>query len=337
MEFEREKEPMHLIDRYRRNLNYLRISITDRCNLRCRYCRPVEETGKLRHEAVLTYEEILRLVRIAVNLGVTKIRLTGGEPLLRRGIDEFIPQLMGIQCLEDVSLTTNGVCLKENLKKIKEGGIKRINISLDTLCKKRFKWITGFDYWQKVWEGIELAREMRFHPIKLNMVVMNGLNADEVLDMAKLSLRYPYYIRFIEYMPVGDLRQSAALHAVPVSWIKNQMNRWGELIPVQKSAHDGPADRYRFEGAPGEIGFISSMSHPFCKTCNRLRLTATGYLRPCLLSNIQEDIKGPMRHGATDDELAGIFLKAAHRKERTHVLNFPPKTGITAQMSAIGG
>jgi cyclic pyranopterin phosphate synthase len=332
-----EPKLSHLIDRYNRNLSYLRISITDRCNLRCRYCMPDGKTDKLAQESLLTYEEILRLAGIAVRLGVTKIRLTGGEPLLRKNIHDFIPRLTGIQGVEDVSLTTNGVYLKDHLQMLKQGGIKRINISLDTLQREKFKRLAGLDRWEKVREGIELASEMNFHPIKLNMVVMKGVNDDEVADMAKLSLKYPYHIRFIEYMPISICSQGSGLQGVPVHRIKDQLKGLGKMILVNKGNDDGPAVRYRFEGGLGEIGFISAMSQHFCDSCNRMRLTADGHIRACLLSNDQEDIKTPLRNGAGDQELAEIFLRAAHKKERKHLFTSNGNIAISAQMSSIGG
>ncbi len=195
---------LKLIDPYNRHLNYLRISITDRCNLKCIYCVPRDLIPRLSHDDILTYEEILRLVRIGIKLGISKIRVTGGEPLVRKGVYGFLSDLSGIDGLADLSLTTNGVSLKANLKKIKAAGIKRINISLDTLNRAKFERITGFNLFDQVWQGIEMALEMGFHPIKLNIVALNGINDDELTDMARLSFEYPLHIRFIEYMPIGE-------------------------------------------------------------------------------------------------------------------------------------
>jgi cyclic pyranopterin phosphate synthase len=332
-----ESNHTQLIDKYDRRLNYLRISLTDRCNLRCLYCVPREGIPKLRHEDILTYEEILRLARIAVNHGVDKIRLTGGEPLLRKGIYEFIPKLMALPGLKDISLTTNGVYLRESLGKIKSSGVKRINVSLDTLRPERYERITGYDGFHEVWEGIELARKLNFHPIKINAVVIRGLNDDELVDFAELSKHNPYHIRFIEYMPIGLAKQDGDLHHVPSSDIKEQLSRIGNLVPIPNSAHDGPAERFRFEGALGEIGFISPISHHFCHMCNRLRLTASGGLRPCLLSNLEEDLKTPLRTGASDSELARIFVDVSRNKLHGHRLPHDTSAPFPAHMSSIGG
>ena len=298
---------------------------------------PPEGIAKLKHEFILTYEEILRLAGIAANLGVHKIRLTGGEPLLRKGLYEFIPKLAAIPGLKDLSLTTNGVYLKENLEKIGSSGIRRINVSLDTLRPERFRKITGYDAFQEVWEGIDLAKKLGFEPIKINVVVVKGLNDDEILDLAKLSLEHPYHIRFIEYMPVDCGNPNVSLDYVPNSLIKAQIETLGRLNRVQEGTFDGPAERFKFEGAPGEIGFISPLTAHFCRVCNRLRLTASGHLRPCLLSNQEEDLKGPMRQGASDDDLEKIFLKATFKKPYTHHLISKNPTPFSASMSSIGG
>ena len=328
---------LQLIDKYNRAINYLRISITDRCNLRCIYCIPRGGIAKLKHGDILTYEEIIRLTRIAVNLGVYKVRLTGGEPLVRKGIYEFIPQLTALSGLEEVSLTTNGIYLKENLERIKASGIKRINVSLDTLNREKYERITGYDGFQHVWEGIELARELKFNPIKINVVPIKGLNDDEIMDFGKLSLKYPYHIRFIEYMPVGTINQDIHLDYVPNSLIRTQLSGLGKLIRVSKTQYDGPAERLKFEGASGEIGLISPLTDHFCPMCNRLRLTAEGHLRACLLSDQEEDLKGPMRSGASDNDLEQIFLKTALNKPHAHRLNSQDSTPFSGQMSSIGG
>ena len=327
-----------LVDNYDRRLNYLRISLTDRCNLRCLYCLPREGVPKLPHEDILTYEEILRIARIASNLGVEKIRLTGGEPLLRKGIYEFIPQLRKLTGLRDLSLTTNGVNLTRNAEKILLSGIKRINISLDTLRRERYERITGYDCFEEVWGGIELARELNFHPIKINVVVIKGLNDDEVVDFARLSLQHSYHIRFIEYMPMGVTSPVGDLHYIPNSLIKEQLSRVGMLSPIANTVQDGPARRFKFEGAPGEIGFISPLSHHFCHTCNRLRLTASGGLRPCLLSNQEEDLKGVLRSGGSDSDLADVFLRATRKKLHQYRLPSTKDTvSFPGHMSSIGG
>ena len=325
-----------LIDRFDRRINYLRISLTDRCNLRCIYCMPPEGERKLRHRDILRYEELLRIARIAIKLGINKIRLTGGEPLVRKGIQEFIPMLMALNGLDDVSLTTNGVCLKDNLEILKAAGIKRINVSLDSLKRLNFKLITRFDYFNEVWEGIEKARDMGFYPIKINIVIMKGINDNEVLDFARLAIDQPYHIRFIEYMPIG--LDSKNPDFISNSGIKNTLvNNLGPMLPVLQGKYDGPAKRFKFHGGKGEIGFISAISSSFCSDCNRLRLTADGKILPCLLSNIETDIREPLRRGCLDEELIKVFQDAVHLKPKSHPMNLEGHQRVHRKMCSIGG
>ena len=328
---------LKLIDPYNRHLNYLRISITDRCNLKCIYCVPRDLIPHLSHAEILKYEEILRLVRIGIKLGISKVRVTGGEPLVRKGVYEFLHRLSLMEGLADLSLTTNGVTLRDNLEKIKAAGIRRINISLDTLDRKKYEQITGFDLFDRIWQGIEKAMEMGFHPIKLNIVALNGINDDELADMARLSFDYPLHIRFIEYMPIGESQMGNGPLLLAPEIKKRISSTLGQLIPVRNSVNDGPAQRYRFEGAIGEVGFIHALSHHFCDRCNRLRLTASGQLRPCLLSDRHEDLKGPLRSGCSDEQLAEIFLKAVRHKPSDHNLAAGSLLRVNGRMSAIGG
>ncbi len=325
-----------LIDRCNRKLNYLRISITDRCNLKCIYCVPYDFIPKLPHKEILSYEEILHIVRISVRLGISKVRITGGEPLIRKGVYDFLKQLTKIEGLLDISLTTNGVLLKDNINKIKSAGIKRINISLDTLNRKKFKKITGYDFFNQIWEGIELAQKIGFDPIKINVVPLKGVNDDELQDIAALSIAYPFHIRFIEYMPMGTNQMEIDSYLL-FPEIKKRIGQLGKLIPVEKGMNDGPAERFKFESARGEIGFIHPISRHFCNTCNRLRLTASGQLRPCLMSDVQVDLKTPLRKGCSDDELIEVFLKAVRLKPSEHNLSVDHSAGVSAQMCAIGG
>ena len=320
-----------MIDPFDRRLNYLRVSITDRCNLRCIYCQPKGLQRKLSHGEILRYEEILRIVRIGVRLGISKVRVTGGEPLVRKGVYGFLADLGHVHGLSDISLTTNGVFLKENMEKIRAAGIRRVNISLDTLNREKYRRITGQDRFDRVWEGILAAHENGFHPVKLNVVALRGVNEDELAAFAELSVDHPYQVRFIEYMPMGDhCRDNSSVLLTPE--IKECVSRLGNLIPVAPQADDGPAERYRFSGGKGEIGFISALSRHFCKTCNRLRLTASGQLRVCLLSNRQFDMKGPIRRGCSDREIAAIFGKAVEAKPACHGLNPQNFSRVESQM-----
>lgn len=325
-----------LVDRYNRHLNYLRISITDRCNLRCVYCVPSDQIPRLSHADILRYEEILRIVRIGVDLGISKIRITGGEPLVRKDVCQFLAAISQMTGLEEVTLTTNGVLLEENIGCIRGAGIRRINVSLDTLQKDKFAVITGKDDFDKVWKGITASREAGIDPIKLNVVALRGTNDDEFLDFARLTLSHPFHIRFIEYMPIGKSRVSTGPPLL-VSEIKDRIASFGPLIPIEKNPADGPAERFKLEGAAGEIGFISALSHHFCSSCNRLRLTASGQLRPCLLSDHQLDLKAPLRAGEPDENLAEIFRRAVENKPSDHDLAVSAPSGVSCQMSSIGG
>ncbi len=345
MKSRKEKNPMNqtpfsihgarLVDRFNRHLNYLRLSITDRCNLRCVYCKP-DIDPKLPHDDILSYEEILRLMRVGVGLGVSKVRITGGEPLVRKGVNGFLASVARIDGLTDVSLTTNGVLLRDNLDSILASGIRRINVSLDTLNREKFKTITGLDMFDRVREGILLAEKRGLYPIKINVVALAGLNDDELEDFGRLSISHPFHIRFIEYMPMNRPRFTAD-SVLLTPEIKNRLRRLGTLSPVESGSTDGPAERYRFSDAAGEVGFISAMSHHFCGKCNRLRLTARGELRPCLLLDHQEDLRKPLRNGASDEELAAVFLEAIAHKPANHNLQSEKPDKIIGRMSSIGG
>ena len=324
-----------LIDRYRRQINYLRISVTDRCNLRCRYCAPGWPIEKMPHESILRYEEILRIVRIGVGLGITKIRITGGEPFVRKGCCDFLEKLTRIPELSDISLTTNGVMLKRHLPRLREMGIGRLNISLDTLKPEKYREITGVAAFERVWQAIETALELGFSPVKINAVALNGINDDELTELARLTFSWPVHVRFIEQMPFGNIPNPGASPLLAPE-IRKRLETIAPLIPVSREQNDGPARRFRFDGASGEIGLITAVSEHFCQECNRLRLTADGRLRTCLLSNQTADLKTALRQKADDRELAGILLGAVAGKPREHHLN-APETACLQPMNAIGG
>ena len=325
-----------LTDPYRRHLNYLRLSITDRCNLRCIYCTPRELIPKLRHREVLRYEELLRIVRLGASMGITKVRITGGEPLVRKGVCRFLAEISAIDQLSDISLTTNGVLLESRLEKLWAAGVRRINISLDTLDRKKFEQITGVDAFEAVWSGIQAALAAGFSPVKINTVALRGINDDELVALARLAIDYPLHVRFIEHMPIG---RSVVTDNNPLlaPEIRKRIQPLGDLVPVENGSSDGPAERYRMPGAPGEIGLIRPLSHHFCSRCNRLRLTASGMLRPCLLSDRDEDLRPPLRKGLLAEDLTAVFLRAGQDKPRSHTLAEKNADDICAQMCAIGG
>ena len=326
-----------LLDPYKRKINYLRISVTDRCNLRCRYCMPEEGIPLIPHEAILTYEEILRIVRVFAGEGISKVRLTGGEPLVRKGIVDFISHLSQIKEIRDLSLTTNGIFLKEFAQTLKQAGLKRINISLDSLRKDRFFQITRRDSFEQVWAGIEEALRVGLSPIKINMVAIKGLNDDEIESFARLTLHLPLTIRYIEYMPSGNGEEWKESDILTIPQIKSRLETIGKLIPIPLDQWDGPARRFRIEGAIGEIGLIGAVSSHFCKECNRIRLTPDGKIRTCLFSDNEIDVKEILRKGRGDQDLKEMLLLALGTKPERHHINTHQFKKCQRNMSAIGG
>jgi len=326
-----------LLDPYKRKINYLRISVTDRCNLRCTYCMPEVGVPLIPHEEILTYEELLRIVNVFSEEGISKIRLTGGEPLIRKGIVGFISSLSKIKGIKDLSLTTNGILLKDLAYDLQVAGLKRVNISLDSLIRERFFKITRRDHFDLVWAGIEEALRVGLSPVKINMVAIRGLNDDEIESFAELTLRFPLTIRFIEYMPIGNGKEWRQNDILTIYDIKNCLERKGRLVPIPPDPWDGPAKRFQLEGAIGEIGFIGAVSNHFCENCNRLRLTPDGKIRTCLFSDYEIDIKEILRNGGTDQELKSRLLAALQLKPERHPINHPQFKKCQRNMSAIGG
>lgn len=326
-----------LIDNNDRVISYLRLSVTDRCNLRCTYCMPEEGIHFQPHDEILTYEEMLHIVRLSVPKGIRKIRLTGGEPLVRKGFIGFLERLCKIEGLDEVTLTTNGVLLKEFAADIKACGICRINVSLDSLKPERFFHITGRDQFDRVWEGIQEAERLGFNPIKINVVAIKGINDDEILDFARLTLEKPYHIRFIEFMPVGEQNCWSPEKFISTEEIHNQIQTIGGLKPVKPDPFDGPAQRFVLDGGKGEIGFIGALSNHFCTQCNRMRLTADGQLRSCLFSDQEVNIKIPLRTGKGDTHLSELINLAIESKPKEHGLMRQGPRKCVRQMSRIGG
>jgi GTP 3',8-cyclase len=318
-------------------INYLRLSVTDRCNLRCLYCMPDEGMEFVSHNEILSYEEMLHLVRLSVLTGIRKVRLTGGEPLVRKGFVSFLERLSSMEDLKEISITTNGVLLKEYAAAIRQCGICRINVSLDSLKPDRFFRITRRDLFHRVWEGIEEAERLNFHPIKINVVAMRGINDDEVVDFASLTMEKPFHVRFIEFMPVGKNNNWSRERFITSSEVFDRIKVLGNLDPVEQSAMDGPAERFRIRGARGEIGFIGALSNHFCDTCNRLRLTAEGRLRGCLFSDKEIDVKTPLRKGKSDDYLSGLLKQAIREKPAGPGRPTSRPRKCIRQMSTIGG
>jgi cyclic pyranopterin phosphate synthase len=326
-----------LLDPYKRKINYLRISVTDRCNLRCRYCMPEEGIPLISHQDVLSYEEILRIVRVFGCEGISKIRLTGGEPLIRKGIVDFISRLSQVETVKDLSLTTNGILLKDLARDLKEAGLKRINISLDSLRKERFFQITRKDAFERVWAGIEESLNVGLSPIKINMVAIKGLNDDEIEAFARLTLHLPLTVRYIEYMPSGNGEPWKGTDLLTMDQIKQRLEGLGPLLPVSSDRWDGPAKRFRLNGARGEIGLIGAVSSHFCSDCNRLRLTPDGKIRTCLFSDEEIDVKDLLRKGGSDQDLKERLLVALSAKPERHHIDSHQFKKCQRNMSAIGG
>ena len=330
-----------MIDQYERDINYLRVSVTDRCNLRCTYCMPKEGLSQIGHDDILRYEEILRIIRVATGEGITKVRITGGEPLVRRGVAEFIASLRTIPALNDISLTTNGILLEAHAEQLFAAGIRRINISLDSLNADKYARITRGGDIHAVLRGIRKVRETGFDPIKINIVAIKGFNDDEVLDFARLTLSNPYQIRFIELMPLGTAGAENDGRYLANSVIRERIETLGKLEAVngRRTKTEGPARIYRLAGGAGEIGFISPVSRHFCHSCNRLRLTADGHLRACLLSDDETDLKGPLRAGCGDEEIGALIRGVIARKPRRHEIACDEDhiKKCMKEMPAIGG
>ncbi|MFH1490581.1 MAG: GTP 3',8-cyclase MoaA [Pseudomonadota bacterium] len=328
---------MNHLEKSPRVINYLRLSITDRCNLRCMYCMPEEGIDFQPHNEILSYEEILRFIRAAVVVGIRKVRLTGGEPLVRKGFIGFLKQLAEIGGLNEITITTNGVLLKDYAAEIKKCGISRINVSLDSLRPERFRRITGRDHFARVLEGIQEAERLGFDPIKINVVAMRGINDDEILDFARLSLQKPYHIRFIEFMPVGKNNGWSSEKFISEGEIRERIKVLGTLRHIGNDRMDGPAQRYLIKGGKGEIGLIGALSNHFCESCNRLRLTAEGHLRSCLFSDQEIDVKPTLREGKGDEDLLILIKEAIEFKPKNHGLMEPGRRKCVRAMSSIGG
>ncbi len=308
-----------LSDSFQRPVNYLRISVTDRCNLRCIYCMPANGVSLLSHTDILTYEEIHTVVAAAAHMGISRVRVTGGEPLVRAGLPQLIQMLAQIDAIDDISLTTNGVLLSRYAAELKSAGLRRVNVSLDSLKPDKFELITRGRYLSDVLEGIESARSVGLNPVKINMVVMAGINDDEITDFAARTTDDGWHVRFIEHMPVtGDA--AANEQFLPISAVRKRLELLGALEPCLPTAGNGPAKYFRLPQASGSIGFITPVSEHFCFHCNRLRLTADGKLRPCLLAEDEIDLKQPLRSGISPEGLKELIAETVARKPLHHHL-----------------
>jgi GTP 3',8-cyclase len=334
---------MKMEDRFGHRISYLRVSITDRCNERCNYCMPRELQEWLPREEILTYEETLRLIRIAAELGVSKIRVTGGEPLTRRDVVDFVREIAKISGITSLGISTNGTLLTHETGgqtmagALRAAGVQSINISLDTLDRNFYAQITGRDFHAQVLAGIEAAIAARFDQIKLNAVLMRNRNEDQLIPLIEFAGERNLILRFIELMPVSTTEVLTEDNFLPIAEAKRAIeSHFGALIPEQSFRTNGPAAYYRIPGRDQRVGFIGAMTNlHFCENCNKLRLTCDGKLRPCLGSYLEFDIMKPLRAGATDDELRQFFMDVVDRKPEQHDFrnNYQPDR----KMIAIGG
>jgi cyclic pyranopterin phosphate synthase len=291
-----------LVDSFGRSITYLRISVTDRCNFRCVYCMPPEGVERRSHESIMRYEEIAAVVRLVAGLGVRKVRLTGGEPLVRLDLPRLVRMIADIEGIEDISLTTNGILLERMAAELKDAGLNRVNVSLDTLQPEKFTRITRGGSLEMVWRGLEAAEKHGLTPMKINVVAMRGVNEDELQDLARLSLERAWHVRFIELMPVNNQQPWGPGFPEPgeiylsIPEIKKALEPLG-LAPLPGSSNDGPAQEFILTGGQGNIGFISPLSNHFCQQCNRLRMTADGSFRPCLLQDVEIPFLAALRAG----------------------------------------
>ena len=308
-----------MIDGYKRRIDYLRISVTDRCNLRCVYCMPPEGVKQTPHREILTLEEFGRVVDAASDLGINKVRITGGEPLVRKNILKLFQHIAKNPGIDDISITTNGVLFLQMAEDLQKSGLNRVNFSLDSLDPDKFKEITRLGKFNQVWRGIEKAIALNLHPVKLNVVAVRGVNDREFGDFARLSRETPLHIRFIELMPIGECNPWAVDNFISAEEIVRKLQQeFGPLQAETKVTGNGPAKYFRLPGAKGTLGFITAISEHFCSTCNRLRLTANGQLRPCLYGNQEFDLKKALRRGAGRQELAELIAKGIRQKPGQH-------------------
>jgi cyclic pyranopterin phosphate synthase len=327
-----------LIDRFGRVATDLRVSLTDRCNLRCTYCMPAEGLDWLPTSEVLSDEELVRLLRIAVTeLGVTDVRFTGGEPLLRRGLEDVIAATAALAPRPKISMTTNGLSLAKRAATLVEAGLNRVNVSLDTLDRARFHELTRRDRLHDVFEGMAAARAAGLDPVKINTVLLRGVNEDEAVPLLRYAVEHGYQLRFIEQMPLDPQHGWDRTSMVTAAEILASLSTGFDLTPEPVARGGAPAERWLVDGGPSVVGVIASVTRPFCAACDRTRLTADGQLRNCLFSQSETDLRAPLRAGASDDEIAGMWRATMWAKAAGHGINDAGFSQPDRPMSAIGG
>ncbi len=308
-----------LRDNFSRVIDYLRLSVTDRCNLRCIYCMPPEGVPALGHRDILSYEEIIRIITVAAGLGVRKVRLTGGEPLCRKNLSFLVSSIRKIRGIEDISLTTNGTLLEKHARELADAGLDRVNVSVDSLRPERYEKITRGGSLEAALAGIAAADKAGLRPIKINMVPVRGINDDEIVDFAKITIESDHHVRFIEFMPSADLDFWSPAKYITTDEIRQAIETISPLLPV-RIRKNGPSKYFRLAGAKGVVGFISALTHHFCEDCNRLRLTSDGKLRPCLFSETEIDLLSPLRSGASDSEIERLLRLSVQIKPEGHTV-----------------
>ncbi len=326
-----------MVDGFGRRIEYLRISVTDKCNLRCVYCMPLEGLDWLKRDEILSYEEIHEIVRVMAPLGLRRVRITGGEPLVRRDLPELVHMLRRVPGIEDLSLSTNAVLLEEHADALRAAGLDRVNVSLDSLRPDRVDAIARRPgSFPRIMAGLDAAERMGFAPLKINVVLIGGQNDDEIADFAALTRERPWHVRFIELMPTGSNLEMSRDEFVSTDEALRRVRSVAELEPAEGPTGNGPATYYRFPGAPGTIGVITPMSHNFCDRCNRMRLTADGQLRPCLFGDLQTDLRGPLRRGEPLEPLVRETLRI--KPERHHLVQGSDEgSGGLVALSQTGG
>ncbi|MDH5758649.1 MAG: GTP 3',8-cyclase MoaA [Gemmatimonadota bacterium] len=308
-----------MLDTFGRRVEYLRVSVTDKCNLRCTYCMPMEGMPWMRRDELLTYEEITSIVRIMAGMGLRRVRITGGEPLVRRDLPELVSMLKGIPGIDDLSLSTNAVLLEEHARALRDAGIDRVNVSLDSLRAERVEAIARRPgSFPRIMAGLDAAEAAGFAPLKINVVLIRGVNDDEIEDFAAITRERPWHVRFIELMPTGSNLDLSARQFFSCTEALRRLRAVEELEPVEGPPGNGPATYHRFPGAPGTVGAITPMSHNYCDRCNRMRLTADGHLRPCLFGELQTNLRDPLRAGA--DIVPFIDETLRIKPERHHLV-----------------
>ena len=316
------------------HIDYLRVSVTDRCNLRCIYCNPLGDCGLIERDEILTFEEIHRIVGLFAECGISKVRLTGGEPLVRSNIIRLVHKLAAITGVEELSLTTNGVLLEPAAAELKAAGLSRVNVSVDSLRREGYRLITGFDLLEKVTKGIYKAMEIGLTPVRINTVVLKGINEQDVAALAQLSVETPIAVRFIEYCPTNNSTKPGRFF-VPNSRVRRSIeSRFGPLSAAMMANANGPAKYFKIKDSAGCVGFISGKSTSFCQSCNRLRLTSNGKIRPCLYSAHHYDIKKLIRNGADDERILALLERIIAEKHRYTKLNSPTEE---FSMCSVGG